>query len=164
MNGVEIGAIAAAIAFVVMAVYAVVTLHTFRQFLRKTDQTLTHVSDQADETMRLSRQLMRGMRGMLDDVQAKSRKLDGVYEAVVDFGEAVAGAASSVRRATSTLQRWFSEGEPAVKKKPPRSENGNGQKDQPPEWVHVGMRLWKAWLEGLCKHGDEPGPRQNEKE
>jgi uncharacterized protein YoxC len=176
VNWYEISAVASASAIVVLVLYLLWTLRAAKEFMRRTDASITRFTETADETMRLSRQLMRAMRGMIDDVHAQSQKFQGVYSAVADFGGAVADAAAAIRQAAGTLARWAgmlrgraggsrdeSREESSAKGREPSGRAAAG-KDSNPEWMRIAIRLYRTWQDTNAQHAGASDAGRHEKE
>lgn len=136
MNWYEISSVGAAIAFIVLVYYLITTLHALRAVLRKLEVSITLITQTIDDTTRLSRQVMRAMRGTLDDWHVKSRQMQGLYDAMADFGDAVKSASAAVRRASSALTNFL--------------DKDRGRKA--PDWVQAGIQIWREWMEH-CRQG-----------
>jgi uncharacterized protein YoxC len=170
MNWYEISAVSAASAFVALVLYALWTLHAAKEFMRKTDASITRFTETADETMHLSRQLLRAMRTMIDDAHAQSQKLQGVLGAVSEFGGAVSDAAAGVRKAASALARWTGttrdgaeeckDDEPAKRRQP--SGRSDARKDPNPEWMRIAIHLYRSFRDTSAQQAGASDARRQE--
>lgn len=151
MNWYEISSVGAAIAFIVLVYYLITTLHALRAVLRKLEVSITLITQTIDETSRLSRQVLRAMRGTLDDWHVKSRQMQGLYDALADFGEAVKTASAGVRRASAALTSFL--------------DKDRVRKDAP-DWLYTGMQIWRQWMEqyrqGTGKSSEDANKKDKE--
>lgn len=155
MNWYEISAISASAAFVILVIYVIWTLHRAKAIMRKIDVSLAQITHSVDETARLSRQLMRAMRGLVDDLHVKSREMQGVHDSVIDLGKSVKGLADLLRRTCDFLSKF-------VRHKPSNHSSPNdAPKDQANssrskaigkvDWMQMGLDCFRQLQELYCK-------------
>lgn len=162
MSWYEISAVSAALAFVVLVIYLIWTLQRAKALMRKMDASLTQITHTLDETARLSRQLMRAMRGMLDDLHVKLRQMQGVYDTIVDLGQSLNGIAALVRRSSDFLMKFA--GDKAEDKASAQSskqkQSSSTQSDSSfsesstvTDWLQVGLDCMRRVQEFYRKQG-----------
>jgi len=139
MNWYEISAVVAAGAFVVLVVYLIWTLHIAKGLMQKIDVSLAHMTQTVDETARLSRQLMRAMRGLIDEVHARSSELQGVYQSVLGLGKSLQSLGEKLRRINDFIAKYVSS--KSSDKMPNQNQASKGE-THPPRKDPLGMSDW----------------------
>jgi uncharacterized protein YoxC len=156
MNWYEISAISAAAAFVMLVIYAIWTLHRARALMRKIEVSIAQITHTVDETTRLSRQLMRAMRGMIDDLQVKSREMQVVYDSVIDLGKSVRGLADLLRRTSEFLSKLGGHkpsSHSSMPKQGPKDQADSSRSEASGrvDWMQMGFDCFRQFQELYCK-------------
>ncbi|MCR8643834.1 DUF948 domain-containing protein [Paenibacillus sp. N1-5-1-14] len=142
LNVYEWSAVGAAVAFIVLVVYLIITLRAAKRTLRHMERTLSQASETIDLTAKHSRQLMRSWRGLSEEIYLDARSLRGVVEAISGFGKVVREFTESLSR----ISTWLSKvGEPAKAEK--KAEMKATAAEAAVDWFTLGTELYRKCRE-----------------
>lgn len=88
----ELAAIIAAVAFVVLVIFACISLVHVSQNLKETNETIKVLSKDLDSLSKQTEELLSSTNELLDDINKKAVELDPAVKAVADVGESVSNA------------------------------------------------------------------------
>ncbi|TBL81185.1 DUF948 domain-containing protein [Paenibacillus thalictri] len=135
---VDICAAAAAIAFIVLVVYAVRALHTVRLTLQNADRTLQRTAERACETADQSVQLMRQTSEIAEDMKRKLAVLDRFMGSIDELSQGFSQAGISVQMMSQAVSRSVQGVEQAV-------HNHRDAIAEIVELTGAGFQLWQRW-------------------
>lgn len=102
-----VSAAVVAVAFVVLAVYAVLALRSVKQSLDQANRTLADVGDRIDAVSREAMKLLDSTHRLTEDVNGKLNRVDGLFQSIEHVGEAVQQVTSSVKQVSASVSRTF---------------------------------------------------------
>lgn len=98
MNGFEIAAIIAAVAFGVLVFFIIQVLQALKETVTKTNQTVEVLSSDAHVLMHQADELMTKTNVLLEDVNGKVATIDPLFDAIADLSETVTDLNDSSRQ------------------------------------------------------------------
>jgi uncharacterized protein YoxC len=101
----EISAAVIAAAFVVLTVYAVITIRAAKLTLAHAAKIMVRLEKQADDIGREAKRLLQSTNRLTEDVEHKIKTVDGFFQSASQAGEAIHEAASSVKQISSSVSR-----------------------------------------------------------
>lgn len=94
----ELAGLIAAIAFVVLVIFACLSLSRLSNTLKETNKTITTLTDDVDRLSHQTSELLDQTSTLLDDINSKSREIDPAFQAVAKVGQSVSDVNDAVRK------------------------------------------------------------------
>ncbi|MFD0698655.1 DUF948 domain-containing protein [Paenibacillus sp. GCM10027628] len=138
MTWMEISALSAAVAFIILVGFAVRALIAAKHMLSKlsdaADQAKQSVVITAEQTDRLIKQV-----GMLtEDVHAQVQSLQACFQSIDQAGAAIGDVASALRKASRVMNESIHGAEKVIHTHQKRLQDAI-------EWATTGIELWHKW-------------------
>lgn len=100
-----IAALIAAVAFVVLVIYVVITLKATKETLANVSGTLKGLEKQMEGVTTETTQLLTKTNRLADDINQKSTKLDGLFESAKGIGTTINDFNQTLRQLSNMISR-----------------------------------------------------------
>ncbi|MEW9698438.1 DUF948 domain-containing protein [Paenibacillus sp. SI8] len=138
MTWMELSAVSAACAFIVLVVFTVRLLIAVKHSLRQMNEAIALTSHSVVQTAKMTEQLLERVEGLTEDVHTQVRVLEPCFHSVEQAGAAIGDVASVLRKAAKVLHQSIQGAEKTVHTHQKRLQDAM-------EWATTGFELWQRW-------------------
>ncbi|MBD0381192.1 DUF948 domain-containing protein [Paenibacillus sedimenti] len=138
MTWMEIIALSAAVAFIILVGFAVWTLIAAKRTLSKLGDAVDQMKHSVANTAEQSDQLIMQVGRLTNDVHTQVQTLQSCFHSIDQAGAAIGDVASALRKASSVMNQSIHGAEKVIHTHQKRLQDAI-------EWATTGMELWHRW-------------------